>query len=212
MNIKPVSFNLKNGSVSFGSVYPVYHWNYAEGKVSSEFDVITAKKYQRKILGILNGTIKSYTNISKTFFKKIREHFSACDPDFKSEPCALSFYRKGGGNKTTWNGNTHIVPCTYLITGDDALFFEQHYRRPIGYTKYDAKIYGIDKHPEIKSAQIVYAINGAEFVKKKAKEFSENYNLELHAIFKDNKLIKIGFYPRSGEKNPFVKMGYYETS
>ena len=212
MNIQPVSSNYKVKDSAFRSVYPIYHWNYTNGKVSPVFDVKTAKKYQRKILNILNGTKKSYTNISKTFFKRILEHFSACDSDFKSEPCALSFYRNKGGIKTVWNGNVYIKPCTYLITGDDALFYEQHYRRPIGYTKYDAKVYGTDKNPEIKDAMISYAINGAEFVQKKANEFSENHNLELHAIFKDNKLIKIGFYPNAGEGNPFVKMGYYKTS
>ena len=213
MNIQPISLNYQTKNPSFGSVYPIYHWNYKDGKVVPVFDVKTAKTYQRKILSILNGTIKNYEKLPKQFLKSILEYFSKHDSDYKKESCALSFYNNQGGVKTSWNGYVYgIAPCTYLITGEDALFFEKYYRRPIGYTKYDAKIYNIDKNPEIKDSMVSYAIRGAEFVQKKEEDFSKKYNLEMHAIFKDNELIKIGFYPKSGNGNPFVKMGYYEAT
>lgn len=212
MNIQPVSFNSQTKNSSFRSVYPIYHWNYKDGKVLPVFDVKTAKTYQRKILSILNGTIKNYEKIPKQFLKNILELFSNNDSDYKAEPCALSFYNNDGGVKTAWNGYVYgIVPCTYLITGDDALFFEKYFRRPIGYTKHDVKVYNMDKEPEIKGLMLSYAVRGAEFVQSKEADFSKKHNIELHAIFKEGELIKIGFYPKSGEKNPFIKMGYYET-
>ena len=91
-------------------------------------------------------------------------------------------------------------------------FLKRYYRRPIGYTKYDAKIYNTNENPKIKESMLSYAIRSAEFVKNKETDFSKKHNVELHAIFQDNKLIKIGFYPKSGPKNPFVKMRYYEPT
>lgn len=206
------SVNQNTSKQSFKSVYPVYHWHYKNGSYAPVFDVADAKKYQRKLLGIFNHTEHLCKKIPTAFITNIIKMISKCDIDYKKEPCALSFYNKIPGVKKAWNGNVYdIEPCAYMITGEDALFFEQHFRRPIGYSKYDAKIYNIDNNPEIKQRMSSYAVRGTDFVREKEKEFAHKNNLELHAIFKDDKLIKIGFYPQTGPENPFVKTGYYDN-
>ncbi len=207
------SWNQNTNNKTFKSVYPVYHWHCQNGKYVPAFDITAAKKYQMKLLGILNRTEHLCKRISAEFINNIIKMVSACDKDYEAKPCALSFYNKAPGFKKAWNGHVYDVqPCTYMITGDDALFFEQHFRRPIGYTKYDAKMYNIDKNPEIKQSMLSYAVRGTDFVKEKEQEFAHKKNLEIHAIFKDNKLVKIGFYPKSGPENPFVKTGYYDNA
>ena len=195
---------------TFKSVYPIYHWHNNGGIFMPVFDVPTAKKYQKQILGILNRTKHLCGKFSDEFINSVHENISEHDKDFDEEPCALSFYNYHSGIKTDWNDNIYeIKPCTYLITGSDALFFEKYFRRPIGYTKFDAKIYNNADDSNVKEAMLSYYLNGKDFVKQKERLFREENNSELHTIFIDDKPVKIRFYPKNGKENPFVKMGYY---
>lgn len=214
MKIQSVSYNNNNvPNRAFRSVYPIYHWHKEAGQFAPVFDVETAKKYQKQILGILNRTKHLCGKFSEQFIKEVHELLSEYDKDFGEEPCALSFYDQNAGVKRGWDGNIYdIKPCTYLITGKDALFFEKYYRRPIGHVKFDAKMYNTTDSPETKQALLDYYFNGRDFVNQKVKDFNEKVNMELHTIFEDDRPVKIGFCPKAGSENPFVKMGYYDTT
>lgn len=211
MKIQAVSnLNYNSKGQAFKSVYPIYHWQCNGDKLEPILDVPAAKKCQKRILGILNSTEQYCKGLSLEFIKKIHNLILKDDKDFEKEHCAISFYDNKAGIKRDLNGNLYkIEPCTYLITGSDAIFFDLMFRRPIGHTKSDAKLYNLQDDPKIREDLLSYYLNGKDFVNAKSKEFEQEKNLELHAYFNGSKLEEIKFYPCLGAENPFVKMGYY---
>ena len=220
---------LKSDRPNFKSVYPVVHWvaetngSYAP-VVSNEI----AKTLNTKIIRFLNTSSKLiesrlhdlYTEIESNgksnakidkeiaklnLIKRVKTFISRKDPDYLKSPFARGFYDRSGGLK-----NNEFDPLAYILTGDDANYFENNFGRPIGQIKNLT-----DNSDEIEQAKFDYYKKGYKFVKQRANSLvtQDNSPVELHVkmeiarsksgAIKDYNIIDMKFFSKDSNNNPF---------
>jgi hypothetical protein len=219
MQIQPVCIKSNNKQhTNFKSVYPVYHWYKPNDKFIPATDLKIVHKFQRLLTGLLvKGNKYDLSIPGKTFIHGVMNFIANNDNDYKNIPYVRSFYNAKGGCKRDWKGEIYdIVPSAYLLTGNDAVDFENLFGKPIGRVRKTENYSEKEILAEIRKAKIAYATKGPKFIKERANKFVDketSRQLELHTIFtqpdknKPPKLIKLGFFTKGGENNPFIKNG-----
>ena len=224
MDVKSVGSNPFSAQqvLSFKSAYPVYYWVTANDKqYGIAMTETLAKKLQRKLVGILNGTKNPKNAENKAVFDKVKNKISSKDSSYKSMGIVRSYYNKKGGFKE----NKHFEPITYLITGSDAEMFDGLFGKPLGRFKHSSKMANNkSQSAELIVAQDDYKTYGLSWVKNISRQFRDENNslLGLHTKFKiirnkngkikDFQLIDVKFCPETGKENPFVRCGYYQSA
>ena len=224
-----------NTQPQFKSVYPVRIWlREMGGGYAPVATKDLSKTLSTKIVNILNKSrvelnakTKELENLKKQggassrtdmfitrikISKWIKEFISKFDKDFAKQnknyfekPNTRAFCVDGGYYKNKLN------PCSYLITGDDAKYFNTNFGKPIGLSIKLAN--GYKNTAEHEQACTDYWKKGFNYVLKKAKEFKINETpAELHikmetvrtktGTIKGYNINGIGFFPQSGPENP----------
>lgn len=222
-------------NLQFKSVYPVRVWVREMG--GGYAPVATrdlSKTLTTKIVNILNksraelsakineleslkskGEAKALTenkitrlkiaNWIKDFISKFDKDYAQHNKSFFERPHTRAFYLNGGFNKD------HLNPCGYLITGEEAKYFDAKFGKPIGLSIRFAN--GIKNTAEHEQARTDYWKKGLNYVQKRAKEFKINeVPAELHVKMetvraktgniKGYNITGIGFFPQKGPENP----------
>ncbi len=223
MNIQPISQNFNQPvkkNTSFKSAYPVVHWvAEANGSYAPVASLQLTKKLQNILVRLLNATSVK-TPERKELAIRAQKFLRSRDRDFDSNHIARTFHDVNGG----WGKNV-FHPIAYMLTGKDALLFEDRFGKPLGMLKKEsAEIWERGNSAELNIARADYAKGGLNYVKKRSKEFCDSNKIQhqLHTKFevKRNKsgevvgynLIGLGFYPARGENNPLEKLGYVAPS
>ena len=220
MRVQNVDNTGKYRKVNFGSVYPVYHWHKPTETYVPAFDIKDVKRYQRTLTKMLNSRISGGKEHSpSTFLQSVIEYLAKNDSDYKELKYTRSFFNYKGGIKTAWNGNVYkIEPMAYLLTGRDAVDFENLYGKPIGYSTLIAKQYEDEcmQKTEMWQVKDAYKHGGMAFVKDLLGKFRDketNKELELHTIYGKiklsggDKLLKLQFFQKGSVDNPFTTNG-----
>ncbi|MCQ2754871.1 MAG: hypothetical protein MJ231_07480 [bacterium] len=208
------SVNGSNYQNSFKSVYPVYHWvAEAGGSYGPSVTENLNRKLNAKVVEYMNKTKIVKSEETNAITKKIREFMQKFDLQYRRYPFARSFYSDKGGlvaNK--------MRPISYIATAEDAEYIDNVLGRAIGQAKKEGM--STISTAEEKIATSNYWELGQQHVEKRAKVFVDKSGMQcgLHTKFevvrkkngeiKGYKLIDVKFLPESGEKNPFVKLGY----
>jgi len=201
---------------NFKSVYPVYHWHRVNGKFVPATDSNVVHRYQKLLAGILRqGGFLDLEHGGKSFLYQIASFVAQFDSDYKYGRYVRSFYDNHGGYKYDSKGEAYkIVPSAYLLTGKDAIEFEETFGRPIGKLKNEEELTEKELDRAVKRAKVAFATKGYRFVKErcgKLKDKDTQKPLELHTIFvqwnkhKKPELIKLGFFQQGDENNPLIK-------
>ena len=141
----------------------------------------------------------------KDFISKFDKDYAQHNKSFFERPHTRAFYLNGGFNKD------HLNPCGYLITGEEAKYFDAKFGKPIGLSIRFAN--GIKNTAEHEQARTDYWKKGLNYVQKRAKEFKINeVPAELHVKMetvraktgniKGYNITGIGFFPQKGPENP----------
>ena len=215
MKIQP-TMQYSNGT-NFRSAYPVVHWvAETNGSYAPAVTLDLTKKLQRKLVTLLNSSESKFPKNKSEFFKNLQIFMAKWDKDYKTNPYARSFYIKKGG----WNEGK-FSPLAYMITGDDADAFERIYAKPLGGLKNQSLKNGCGVNSaELNIALRDYYVKGLNFVKTRALKYSDKDGMcyGMHTKFeiirnkkgeiKDFEFKGLAFCPESGEKNPFVRLGF----
>lgn len=221
MQILPISVcqsQKKSSQPNFGGVYPVIHWVAEEGGMSYA-PVVTEKLttiLQGKLVRRFNKSLVGLEEKKAALIRKIQSFLVNNDKDYSLHRYTRSYYDKEGG----W-GENKFKPISYLITGQDAVSFENDYGKPIGKIRnLSPKRNGRRYSADLRLAQIDYYKKGLNFVKAKSGLFRDEKGTQysLHTKFiihrkksgeiKDYELVGMKFCPNEGKSNPFVKLGY----
>ena len=214
MNISPVSganYDNRKNAVGFRAVYPVYQWVSENGRTYravTEFE--EAFKLNKKLVRLLNDLVPILNIKNPSEPQKMVNTVAEVDGCYLQTPIVRGAYNKKG--KINGNG---IEPFSYIASGDDAIFIEQKYGKPIG--KFVAE--GGTENDGINLAQLSYPRRVLTYIKKRFEEFKEaKGNLGLHVKYdvrrsKKGKplgydIVGVRFMAESGAENPFVKLGY----
>lgn len=199
MHIKPLGTDYQNSKAgAFKSVIPLHFWAYNDKVMSPITDINKINKFQKKVSHIFNRRMAYGKKSSNDFFNRLIEYLAQNDKNYKDIPYVVTFYNKNAGKNAERNGESAITAIySYLITGKDAVKFQDRFITPL--------INGDSNDKETRSK---YFLNGIKFIAARRYKYLEKRNLEMHAIFTEDELIKIGFYPTSGQDNPYVRLGY----
>lgn len=215
--------SLQNSNLSyktnFKSVYPVYHWHKIGKSYAPAFDMNLIRRYQNILTRMLNSRVAGGRKQNPTtFLQEIVKYISEKDIDYKNIPYVRTFFNYKGGIKEAWNGNAIIEPMAYILTGRDAVDFENMYGKPVGTAQKISKQYDDERigKLEIEQAKSAYGFGGRAYIKDslgKFKDLITGRPLELHTIFIDGKqkkppiLLKLAFFQKDGFDNPLVTNG-----
>ena len=161
---------------------------------------------------------KTVKHAGSAMDEEIVKYISEKDIDYKNIPYVRTFFNYKGGIKEAWNGNTIIEPMVYILTGRDAVDFENMYGKPVGTAQKISKQYDDERigKLEIEQAKSAYGFGGRAYIKDslgKFKDLITGRPLELHTIFIDGKqkkppiLLKLAFFQKDGFDNPLVTNG-----
>lgn len=143
---------------------------------------------------------------------RAHKYIGARDNDYKRYPFVRGFNNEKGGDK-----GDRFETISYILTGNDAAYFEENYGKPIGQTKAMLKSLGANpsKTAELQEKLSDYWTMGLEFSKKRAKDFKPKNNepYELHVEVERQRsktgkpigyrILDMKFCPREGAQNPF---------
>ncbi|MBO5738625.1 hypothetical protein J6R97_04725 [bacterium] len=228
------NFVSNNQRIQFKSAYPIIHW-VAEnnGSYAPVVSHEIAKSLNTKIIRILNTNSqviekklqnlyneiqaqgKSSSKIDReicelNLMKRVKSFINRWDKGFAKNQFARGFYNKNGGIK-----NGKFDSLAYLITGEDAVYFENTFGRPLG----EFKKYGADS-PELERAKADYFKKGYNFVLDRAKHhcFSNRDPAELHVkmevvrnkfgAIKNYNIVDMKFFAKNGFDNPFLLLDF----
>ena len=199
MNINPVSAQNQNSKTgTFKSVIQIHHWTYNDKVMTPVSDIKNIDKFQKKIAHIFNRRMSYSKKSSTAFFNRIIEYLGQNDKDYKEIPYVVTFYNKNAKQDAERKGEPlETAPYAYLLTGKDAIKFQDRFLTPVK---------NLDVNDKDTKTQYFY--DAIKFIIARSHTFLEKKNLELHAIYTGEDLIKIGFYPTKGKDNPYVKLGY----
>ena len=148
---------------------------------------------------------------SSQLVQRVRRFVTRRDSDYAENHYVRTFYNSKGGIK-----NGKFEPIVYLLTGRDAVNFEETYGKPLGQLK---KQLGLKYSAEIQSAKIDYWLKGLNYVKQKSQKSCGRDGLphELHiktetvrsktGNIKGYNIVNMEYFPNQGTKNPFVLTG-----
>lgn len=135
--------------------------------------------------------------------ERVKRFIANRDNSYAKFPLAKGYSIDGGIR------NDKFKNLSFLLTGDDADYFEKTYGKPIGI----ARKSGDPK--ELARSQAAYWYEGFDFIRKKTKEFCKKGEpMELHVKMatvrsKTGKLqgyniVNMELFPKNGPNNPFV--------
>lgn len=209
---------ISTGNPNFKSVYPVYHWYNPNKKFSPVTDIGTIRHCQRLLVGMINSTTPKLYRKDSSFLQQVINYIAVNDKDFLAVPYVRSFYNAKGGFKRDAKGNIYKVePLAYIITGNDAVNFENVYGKPINTIAKEVNGSEREIQAAVQRAKCAFSYNGLKYMRERSLKFVDKESkkpLELHTIFckvGDNnspKLIKLSFFESGAKNNPFVKNGY----
>ena len=202
---------------TFRSAYPVVHWlAESNGSYAPVMSLELTQKLQRKLVTIMNSSLEKSPVARQNMISSVQKFVSQWDKDYSKLAHVRSFYDKKGG----WTGRG-FAPFAYLLTGADSMDFEEKLAKPLGELKSQApKVNGKPCSAELHMALRNYCVNGLDYVKSCAQKFTDADGMRygVHTKFeikrnkkgeiKDFEFRGIGFCPESGEKNPFVRLGF----
>ena len=235
-SIQAGSYLNQNKQPQFKSVYPVVFWVAEKG--GSYAPVITrdfSKTLATKFVNILNYSRKeindmmvkientrqetgltNYNGLRKLkleIAQRVKNFISRFDADYAKQNKSYNI-RPHTRAFTTSGGlvNGRYLPTAYLITGEDAYFFDRTYGRPIGVSR--SRGGNRFKSAELERALADFWTQGFNYVKNGAKNFKINGEpSELHVKvdtirartgnIKGYNVTGVGFFPQEGAKNPF---------
>lgn len=172
---------------------------------SNELEPINDKKIRQYLLKQMEKLEKEQTSL--TLMQRIQNFIKKSDIDYIACPYVRTFYNRNGGIK-----DGKIEPLVYLLTGKDALHFEEEFGRPLGQLKSQ---YGTENSAELQQAKVDYWFKGLNFVKSRAKKYCKDDRIprELHiktetertktGRIKGYNTVDMAFFPVKGPKNPF---------
>lgn len=216
MKIQPVqnysTSGIKKTNPQFKAVYPVVHWvAETNGSYAPAMSLELTRKLQRILVGILNHSKRSKHGLVAD---SSVNYISKCDLDYRRNPIVRTFYNNNGGY------DKKFVPLAHLVTGKNAVDFDNLYGKAIGEAKGNApRVNGKPISAELKQAVKNYSLGGLEFVNDKNKKLYDNSGIEygLHTKFqtirsktgkiKGYELVDVRFCPEKGPNNPFVRTG-----
>ena len=216
MQVQKILFqdNKISSNTNFKSVYPVYHWFKPKDKYVPATSMQYVKHFQRLVVSILNKKSLLMNVKSDSFLKNFVDYIASKDIDYKYTPYVRSFYNSKGGLKRDSNGIVYdIEPNSYILTGQDAVYFENLFGKPINYVIKESNIQETEIKRLVAQAKRAYASKGLKFVKEKQKLFVDKQTsrpLELHTIFKMYKndvvprLYKAEFFEKNAKNNPLI--------
>ena len=166
-----------------------------------------AAKKVRKTAGDLNIT------------SRVKKYIGARDKDYEHYPFTRGFNNENGGEKSD-----KFEPISYILTGNDARYFEETYGKPIGQTKAMLKDLGYNhsKSAELQKVIADYWTKGLNFIKHRSGQFrlKNNEPHELHVKMeaqrsksgkiKGYNIVDMKFCPREGAENPFEITGWFK--
>ena len=132
------------------------------------------------------------------------------DSDYTECPYVRAFYNKKGGYR-----NNSFEPLAYIMTGKDAMLFEEVYAKPIGYLNNANMRFSA----ELQQVKGDYWRKGFNYIQNRVRQSkcSDGTVKELHVKFNTNRnsvgkvqgynMMGMGFYPSAGPNNPFVITG-----
>lgn len=229
-SVNNYSIQNKQKNPQFKSAYPVVHWvAETNGSYAPVLTKDFAKSLNTKIVRILNTTgkeieeklqdlqaqiksrgkssVKIEKEISElNLMKRVKSFIARCDGDYAQKSQVRGFY---DGSAGMHNGKYDAI--AYMITGDDAIYFEQRFGKPLG----QSRAYG-EQSLEFERAKSEYHNQGLRFVKS----HSDKYCLrggepaELHVKLetmrnkagkvKGYNIVDMRFFPKNGPENPFM--------
>lgn len=152
---------------------------------------------------------------------RAHKYIGARDNDYKRYPFVRGFNNEKGGDK-----GDRFETISYLLTGNDAVYFEENYGKPIGQTKAMLKSLGVNpsKTAELQEKLSDYWSMGLDFSKKRAKDFKPKNNepYELHVELERQRsstgkpigyrILDMKFCPREGAQNPFEITNWFKRN
>ena len=223
MNIQPIisnNYSNRKNEQSFKAVYPVYHWHKVDSGYFTALNMNDVKKYQKMLTRLLNQLKPNNKEQGdNSIMQQIVNYVAEKDKDYKKCPIVRSYYNYNGGIKNDWRGEIcKIEPMVYIITGQDAVDFENNYGKAIGYARQQINNPETERQGKcaLHNANMDYSYGGQAFVKEKNGKFIDAESkepLELHTIIvkdakgKKDSLLKVGIFSINEERNPFVKKG-----
>lgn len=169
-------------------------------------------KDKKEISSLLKQTRKLETELAScNLMQRIKRFITRSDSDYADCPYVRAYYNRNGGIK-----NGGFEPIVYLLTGKDAIFFEEKFGKPIGKLKQQS---GLEHSAELQSAKADYWLQGVNYVKKRSKQslLRKGVPQELHikaetirnrtGKIKGYNIVDMKYFPTTGEKNPFVITG-----
>lgn len=139
--------------------------------------------------------------------QRVKRFIASRDKSYAKYPFARSFNIDGGFVDNKFKN------ISFLLTGNDAAYFDENFGRPIGITK--AKYKGPIQSAEERQAKHDYWTKGQDFVVSRAKEFKkDDEQMELHVKMQTRRakngtiqgydIVNMELFPKRGPKNPFV--------
>ena len=219
MLVQNVSLSNQNygNSCNFKSVYPVYHWLKFDGKYKPATKNEWVHRCQRLLAAMLNkASHLDLDHPGKSVLHNTGCYVASVDENYKSIPHVCSYYNNFGGFKNSPDRRA-IDPMAYLVTGADAIEFEQIFGKPVCASKKQEFRSQKEIDESISRARFSYALKGPEFIKSRSAKFIDKESgnpVELHTIFErtsDNnhplRMIKCSFFIQGDKKNPLITNG-----
>lgn len=165
-------------------------------------NLLKEKRIKERIVNEINLNIGKLDIISR-----VKNFIAGKDNSYQKYPVAKGYNIEGGIQ------NNKFKNISFLLTGNDADYFEQAYGKPIGIARKTGDSRAVSK------AQSAYWGEGFDYILKRTKDFCrENELNELHVKMerirsktgkeKGYNIVNMRFFPKTGPENPFALINW----